>query len=139
MKHFYSDKAKAFYIEDLRAAYEAAGTWPDDAIAITEEQYEALLEGLADATKVVKMDSKKRLKLGSRSTSELKDMNISQERLWRDGELTRADIELLKSEDGDGIGEPSDWRKYRVALRAWPSASKFPDKSFRPKAPDAAE
>lgn len=139
MKHFYSDKAKAFYIEDLRAAYEAAGTWPDDAIAITEEQYEALLEGLGDVTKVIKVDAKKKLKLGNRSSSELKEINVAQERSWRDLELTRADVELLKAEDGDGVGEPSDWRKYRVALRAWPSASKFPDKSFRPVAPDAAE
>lgn len=60
------------------------------------------------------------------------------ERAWRDSELSRADKELLKAEDGEGVGEPSDWRAYRKALRAYPDTEGFPLKpENRPTAPDA--
>lgn len=60
-------------------------------------------------------------------------------RIWRDGELERADIELLKAEDGDGTGTPSEWRAYRRALRAWPESPEFPSQGSRPAAPDLAK
>lgn len=58
------------------------------------------------------------------------------ERRWRDSELKRADVELLKAEDDDGVGTPKEWRAYRKALRAWPENKDFPKMKFRPKAPD---
>lgn len=54
------------------------------------------------------------------------------ERGWRDLELARADIELLKVQDGDGTGLASDWRAYRVALRNYPQQEGFPN-CERPK------
>jgi len=59
------------------------------------------------------------------------------ERTWRDSELQRADVELNKVQDGDGVGTVKAWREYRMALRAWPSNEKFPDSTFRPVSPDA--
>lgn len=69
-----------------------------------------------------------------------KEEVIKSERVWRDGELTRADIELNKVQDGDSsaVGSVTDWRTYRKALRSWPESSDFPDNSKRPVAPDAA-
>lgn len=58
------------------------------------------------------------------------------ERSWRDSELKRADVELLKAEDDDGVGTPQQWRAYRKALRAWPEHADFPQKKSRPTAPD---
>jgi hypothetical protein len=58
------------------------------------------------------------------------------ERLWRNNELARADIELNKSADGDGVGTVEAWRSYRKDLRAYPSQEFFPDKTKRPRAPD---
>lgn len=58
-----------------------------------------------------------------------------QARLWRDGELYRADVELNKVQDGMGVGTVGQWRAYRVALRTWPETGDFP--SVRPTAPDA--
>ncbi len=58
------------------------------------------------------------------------------ERVWRDGELKRADIELNKSQDGDGFGTVKQWRDYRKALRAYPSVEGFPSSGLRPVAPD---
>lgn len=62
-----------------------------------------------------------------------------QERVWRDAELERADIELYKVQDSDpnAVGLVADWREYRKALRAWPQNESFPDSTQRPVAPDA--
>lgn len=67
------------------------------------------------------------------------DSIILQERVWRDGELLRADIEIYKVQDSDSKakGSISDWRAYRKSLRGWPENKDFPNKDFRPAAPDA--
>lgn len=63
---------------------------------------------------------------------------ITTERLWRDAELTRSDIEIFKVQDSDpkSKGAVAQWREYRKALRAWPALGEFPDKTKRPAAPD---
>jgi hypothetical protein len=54
----------------------------------------------------------------------------------RDTELARADIQLLKVEDGaKGLGTQKAWREYRNALRNWPETENFPE--VMPVAPDA--
>lgn len=59
-------------------------------------------------------------------------------REWRNTELARADVQLLKVQDGmPNLGTVSDWRKYRVALRTWPDTEGFPSLESRPVAPDA--
>lgn len=57
------------------------------------------------------------------------------ERLWRDYELARADVELNKVQDGVGVGTVGAWREYRCALRDWPVHDKFPNEAYRPIAP----
>jgi len=59
------------------------------------------------------------------------------ERVWRDGELLLADIELNKIQDGetDARIAESQWREYRKALRAWPANKDFPNKDKRPLSP----
>ncbi len=59
------------------------------------------------------------------------------ERLWRNAEIQRADIELNKVQDGMGTGTVSAWREYRCSLRNWPESPDFPDSTKRPVAPDA--
>ena len=61
------------------------------------------------------------------------------ERLWRNKEISRADVELNKVQDSDpkAKGTVAEWREYRKQLRAWPSAKEFPNSKRRPKAPDA--
>lgn len=58
------------------------------------------------------------------------------ERYWRNTELARADIQILKVQDGaTGLGTQKAWREYRNALRDWPASESFPN--VRPVAPDA--
>jgi len=58
---------------------------------------------------------------------------------WVQSELARARDELDKVQDGDTKADGSvlDWRSYRKNLRAWGEHKDFPQKEFRPKAPDA--
>jgi len=44
---YYSHTTSGFYPADMRGDYEAAGTWPTDAIGLTEDEHSALLAGLA--------------------------------------------------------------------------------------------
>lgn len=70
----------------------------------------------------------------------IQDNTEAEERLWRDSELARADIELYKVQDSDpkAKGSVSEWREYRKALRAYPESEVFPNQESRPVAPDAA-
>lgn len=64
------------------------------------------------------------------------DVLAEAERQWRNSELDRADIQLLKVEDGmKGLGTAKAWRAYRVELREYPASESFPN--VRPVAPDA--
>ena len=65
------------------------------------------------------------------------EISVNNERLWRNLELSRADIELNKVQDGMGSGTVTAWREYRCALRNWPASPDFPDSTKRPIAPDA--
>lgn len=57
-------------------------------------------------------------------------------RLWRDAELSRADVILNRVQDGEtGLGTQKAWRAYRVELRNWPETDNFPE--VVPLAPDA--
>lgn len=59
-------------------------------------------------------------------------------RLERNAELSRADVQLNKVQDGvKGIGTVDAWRKYRIALRDWPTTEGFP--TVFPTAPDIKE
>lgn len=135
-KHYFSKSANMFYAGQLRARYEASGSWPSDAVEVSEEIYQKFIQ--------LPPEGKKRgVTKGGKPTwvsvsrAEIAEQEAAQERYWRNEELYRADKELLKSEDGDGVGEPTAWRKYRVALRAWPANPDFPDSTKRPIAPDA--
>ena len=71
-------------------------------------------------------------------TEKLLTVQVTVEREWRDAELSRADIMLNRVQDGmSGFGTVAQWRAYRIDLRNWPTAAKFPDVSSRPVAPDA--
>jgi len=55
------------------------------------------------------------------------------ERIWRDKELARADIELNKLQDVEGVLAGQGWKTYRIQLRDWPTSANFPTKKHRPK------
>lgn len=71
------------------------------------------------------------------NNSKLIEVKAQAERGWRNAEISRADIELNKVQDGCGTGSVTAWRQYRVELRNWPEHLQFPVQDYRPKAPDS--
>ncbi len=72
------------------------------------------------------------------SEEELHQLAVTAMREWRDNELSRADVQLMKVQDGmTGLGTQKAWREYRIALREWPSCKDFPSDKSRPVAPDS--
>lgn len=53
MGYVYSAKNNAFYIDELKADYEAAGTWPGFFVRVTDEDYQAIMKGISDGQIVV--------------------------------------------------------------------------------------
>lgn len=53
MTLFYSAATGGFYDDTLRADYEAAGSWPTDLVAVTDEQYDLLMQGQQSGQQIV--------------------------------------------------------------------------------------
>lgn len=128
-KFYYDPESKGFYQNDFHAKI------PKTAIEITDKLRWELIAGQADGKQITVNIDQVSLQVRKVDLYELTFL----ERDWRDMELVRSDIELNKVQDSDpkSSGSVSDWRSYRKALRAWPEQSNFPNKEFRPKAPDA--
>jgi hypothetical protein len=128
---YYSKSTSGFYDTDFHKNYKI----PHDAVQITKEQYDLLMEGQAKGYSIQSVDSLPTLV----QLPITPENSAEQERLWRNSELTRADIELYKVQDSDpnAVGTVSQWREYRRALRNWPTSELFANKEFRPVSPDA--
>ncbi|WP_240116270.1 tail fiber assembly protein [Erwinia endophytica] len=55
-KYYYSAKTGGFYLIYDKAAYKSGNGWPDDAVAVTDEDYKALFAG-QEKGKVIIADS----------------------------------------------------------------------------------
>lgn len=132
---YFSQTKQAFYPEDLLDAYRESGTLPKDIVEITEEQYNEFFDKINSGYRVVNVRGAFKVE----RFSEEQPNNPESERIWRNMELARADIELFKVQDSDpkAVGSVSEWRQYRKELRAWSEHEGFPSKANRPKAPDA--
>lgn len=129
MKVYFDPISKGFYQSDIHSEI------PPSAIEITDEKRWELIEGQSRGMVIVVNGNEVALQ-DDEPTEEDKAVV---ERLWRDAELARADIELYKVQDSDpkAVGTVAGWREYRKALRAWPEHEDFPNKEKRPVAPDA--
>jgi len=127
---YYSPSTRGFYQSDFHS------NLPPDVIEISKTAKQTLLSGTSSG-KIISVAPNGDLVLAD--PLPIDDELYEGERFWRNGELTRSDIHLNKVQDSDpkAKGSVSDWRNYRKALRAWPESSDFPNKEFRPKAPDA--
>lgn len=135
MKIYFSPTTLAFYPDEFKKEYQKSGSWPSDAILV---EYGAFKKY---SLEVPPMGFKLGVTNNSPCWVEDEDSveeSQEEERVWRDSELARSDIELYKVQDSDpkAKGIVPDWRNYRKALRAWPEHNDFPNKESRPIAPD---
>lgn len=137
MAKFYSKKTGGFYADELRAEYEAAGSWPIDAIELSDDHYSAMLKANSAGARIVTGDDGKPVALFP------SDVEVSDSK----AKAIRAQIaDLLKSTDGimarhrdekDFATETtlSDAQikalaEYRQALRDLPESPGFPNRSL---------
>lgn len=133
--YLFSKSTLSFYPKFLLEDYKESGTLPSDVVEVSEEQFNSIMRGKVEG-KVVAAN-----KAGEpilRDFSHTKETLAIEERVWRDAELKRADVELLRVQDGepDARGTVGEWRNYRKELRAWPEHADFPNRKSRPVAPD---
>lgn len=138
MKYYYSPSQDSFFVDEFKSVYVKNGTWPSDCVNISYETFSEFSLQTPPAGKRRKFVDGSLVWIINSATPE---SLISDERIWRDESLRRADVELYKVQDGDqkAVGSVSQWREYRKALRVWPEQVDFPNKEFRPKAPDFKE
>ena len=110
-------------------------TIPEDRVEITQNKHNELLQGPV-VGKILSSDQSGNPVLVDKAVS-VHDLEMV-ERVWRNSELNRSDIELNKVQDSDSksLGSVSQWREYRKSLRNWPQSVDFPNKEKRPRSPD---
>lgn len=128
-KIYASKSAKAFFREGRQPL-------PADAVEISTEYWQSLLEAQG-FEQTIEFDTPDGIPVMVPVRTQL-EAAATAERVWRNTELNRADIELNKTQDGMGVGTVTAWREYRCALRRWPESQDFPDSTKRPVAPDAS-
>ncbi len=127
---YFSASTGGFYSREIHG-----DNMPADVVEITAEEHAALLEGQSQG-KLIDFDENGYPILADQPEPTPEEIAAA-ERVWRNSELERADVELNKVQDGMGTGTVSSWREYRCALRDWPESPDFPDSTKRPVAPDA--
>lgn len=108
---------------------------PETAIHITKTEYLLLLKDISKGCLVTVLNGE----VISTNPGTTYEGSRALEAAWVESEISRARGELEKVQDSDlkAKGSVSDWRNYRKALRSWTENQNFPNKEFRPKAPDA--
>lgn len=136
MQVFFSPAANAFYPKDYEKAYKSSGSWPVDLVEVSEQDFNTfgLQTPPAGMTRGFVNNSLCWV-VQKYSDEQIKQAEV----VWTEYEIDRARDELEKVQDSDpaSFGSVSDWRSYRKNLRVWPTHENFPNKEFRPKAPDA--
>ncbi|WP_208951211.1 tail fiber assembly protein [Rahnella sp. ChDrAdgB13] len=122
-QYFYSAKTGGFYSESHKASYEASPNgWPDDAIAVSDDDYKALFEGQAKG-KIITADSNGKPVLSDPPAPTQEEL-IAQATTQRDSLMAIATSAIAPLQDAVDIDEATDeeiallkaWKKYRVAL-----------------------
>lgn len=131
MKIFYDPTTEGFYHQGVQINI------PKTAIEITSNQYNNFRE-FQSLGKLVKYDGQGFYTEDRESSVE--DL-IMIEKFWVSSELFRAgeQLNLVQDSDPAAVGTVTSWRDYRKQLRAWENNEKFPNKEFRPEAPDYKE
>ncbi|WP_192034284.1 tail fiber assembly protein [Pantoea agglomerans] len=119
MTMYYSATNKGFYDDTLKERYEASGTWPDDALQITDELYRSLMKGQQQG-KVIGPDSHGRPTLTDPVIDWQADAETHRQRL-----LTAANAAMTvweREESADILDEEDkarlmEWIRYAKALR----------------------
>lgn len=115
---------------------------PDDSVELTEDDYQALLDGQTEGKLIVKADSG--LPLLQDPPPPTAEQLATSERYWRDARLSVTDSLVVRHRDEQEAGRATtlgaeqyqQLQGYRLDLRDWPDSKDFPDEAKRPAAPE---
>lgn len=120
---FYSPKSGGFYPTDLRAEYDEAGTWPDDAMEISAELHAELRVGL-DSGKRIVVDDDGRLTLKEPLPPSAESLARAA-RAQRDVLLAQTDYRVMPDYPQSDTARTAVL-EYRQKLRDLPKQKQFP-------------
>ena len=138
---YYSAASGSFVLESLRDAYNAAGTWPADAVEVTDKEWNTYGAGQIPEGQQRGADAQGRpVWVAIVRTSE---ENESTERAWRDRQLLISDPLVTRHRDEAEAGRPTslqadqyqELQGFRMDLRNWPQSENFPSANSRPHEP----
>lgn len=138
---FYSPRDCGFVFLSERDAYDAAGTWPEDAVEVTEDEWQ--MYGQQPPPPGMRRGSDDKGRPAWIQPIVTPTEASEQERVWRDRQLSLTDPLITRHRDQVEVGRvtslsPEQYgqlQSYRMGLRDWPSAPMFPDVGNRPVAP----
>lgn len=139
---YYSAASCSFVLESWREAYNTAGTWPVDAVEVTDEQWNTYGAGQIPEGRQRGADAQG-LPAWIEIVRTIEEQQAS-ERVWRDRQLLASDPLVTRHRDELEAERPTSLRTaqykqlqaYRLDLRDWPESEAFPDATRRPVEPD---
>ncbi|MGY4523742.1 phage tail protein [Pseudomonas sp. TE21394] len=138
MNKIYASVAnKAFY----DSAVHSEDQLPADAVEISKELHQSLLEGVSSQSKMIDFTSMPPVLVDLPEPSG--QVLAMLEAGWRDSQLRRTDEIVMRHRDEREMGGPTTLTSsefmtlmgYRKTLRDWPQSDLFPDSRFRPAEP----
>lgn len=140
-KIYYSAQDCGFLFLAERDAYDAAGTWPSDAIEATEDEWK--MYGQQPPPPGMRRGSDDQGRPAWITPQVAPEDAQEQERAWRDRQLKVTDSLVTRHRDELEADRPTtlsaeqykQLQRYRLDLRDWPLAELFPSDEHRPSAP----
>lgn len=138
---YYSARDCGFLFLSERPAYDAAGTWPDDAVEVTVEDWQAF--GQTAPPPGMRRGSDEQGRPAWITPEVTPEDAQQQERAWRDRQLSATDSLVTRHRDELEADRPTtltaeqyqELQRYRLDLRDWPDSELFPGASDRPTPP----
>ena len=138
---YYSAQDNGFLFLAEREAYDAAGTWPQDAVRVTAEGWQTY--GQQPPPQGMRRGSDDQGRPTWVKPEVTPEDATAQERAWRDRQLSTTDPLVTRHRDQIEIGRSTtlthekyqQLQAFRLDLRDWPGAQHFPDIEHRPIAP----
>jgi len=138
---YYSARDCGFLFSSERHAYDAAGTWPEDAVEVTDDDWQAFGQTAPPAGMRRGGDDQGRP--AWITPEETPEDAQQQERAWRNRQLSVTDSLVTRHRDELEADRPTtltveqyqELQRYRLDLRDWPASASFPNAEQRPAAP----
>lgn len=122
INYFYSASTGGFYPSCLRNEYEAAGSWPDDVLPLSDEWYSNLMAGQSKGKAIVANE------YGQPVLSEPAPFTAEQLAMFAENKksdlMALANLHIQPLQDAVELGEATEaeaaqlvsWKKYRIVL-----------------------